>query len=155
ALPAESKRLALAQCCELFGYLKDAAEQYEAAMDKEPDRPTENRAAADFYMRINHFARAEMLYRNVIRSKRPISDEQATAARRGLALALVKQNHPEKSTEALALVGLKLDEKGMLPDSKIADAYDEQLIQAKVLGTINHHKLRAKAIALLEALQHR
>ena len=53
------------------------------------------------------------------------------------------------------LVGLTLDERGMIPDGKIADAFDEQLIQAKVLGTLNHHKLRAKAITLLEALQHR
>src|SRR5260370_10235392 len=81
------------------------------------------------------------------------TDEEVAAGRRGLALALVKQNRPQKSTEALRLVGLALDERGMLLDGKIADALDEQLIQAKVLGSLHHHRLRGKAIALLEALQ--
>jgi cellulose synthase operon protein C len=153
ALPAERVDLAVAQCCELFGYLKEAADRYHAAVEKLPNSAPALRAAADFHLRVNSFAQAEVLYRKIAEQRMPAAYEDITAARRGLALALVKQNLPKKSTEALLLVGLTLDDKGLAPDGKIADAYDEQLIQAKVLGTLNHHKLRGKAIALMEALQ--
>ncbi len=83
----------------------------------------------------------------------PVSPEDVAAARRGLTMALVKQEHPLKAAEALQLVGLTLDERGLMPDGKIADAADEQLLQAKVLGSLNHHKLRGQAIQIMEALQ--
>ena len=46
-------------------------------------------------------AQAEKFYRQVAERKIPASDEVVTAARRGLALALVRQNQPQKSIEAL------------------------------------------------------
>jgi tetratricopeptide (TPR) repeat protein len=153
ALPAEKKDLTLAQCCELRGLLKDAADHYEIAIEKLPTSALAHRAAADFHLRVGSYAPAETLYRRLVERKMAATDEEVAAGRRGLALALVKQNRPQKTTEALRLVGLVLDERGMLPDGKIADALDEQLIQAKVLGSLNHHRLRGKAIALLEALQ--
>jgi Tfp pilus assembly protein PilF len=153
ALPADKKDLTLAQCCELFGFLPGAADHYQRAVEKLPTSAPAHRAAAGFHLRVNSFVQAETLYRKVAERQLPASDDDITASRRGLALALVKQNRPNKSAEALRLVGLILDDRGMLPDGKIADAFDEQLIQAKVLGSLHHHKLRGKAIALLEALK--
>jgi predicted Zn-dependent protease len=155
AIAVEKKDLALAQCCELFGFLKDAADHYQAAIARLPESAAAHRAAADFHLRVNSLIPAEKLYRKVAERQIPGSDEDVTAARRGLALALVRQNQPLKSAEALKAVGLTLDEKGLVPDSKIADAFDEKLIQAKVMGSIDHLKLRAKAVTMLEALQQR
>jgi predicted Zn-dependent protease len=152
-LPEDKKDLTLAQCSELFGFLKNAAEHYDTAIEKLPTSVQVYRAAADFHLRVGSYRAAEMLYRKVAERKIAATDDDVTAARRGLALALVKQNRPQKATEALQLVGIVLDDKGMLPDGKIAEGIDEQLIQAKVLGSLNHHKLRGKAITLLESLQ--
>ncbi len=106
-------------------------------------------------MRINQFAPAEALYRKIVQKEIPASAEDVAAARGGLVMALVKQEHPLKAAEALQMVGLTLDDRGLLPDGKIADAPDEQLLQARVLGALNHHKLRGQAIQLMEALQPR
>jgi Tfp pilus assembly protein PilF len=155
ALPPEKKELTLAQCCELRGLLKDTADHYQTAIEKLPTSAMAHRAAADFHLRVRSYAPAETLYRKLAERKMPATEEEATAGRHGLALALVKQNQPQKSAEALQLVGLALNDRGMLADGKMAEEPDEQLIQAKVLGSLNHHQLRRKAIALLEALQPR
>jgi tetratricopeptide (TPR) repeat protein len=155
ALPADRKDIALAQCYELLGFLKDAADHHKAAVEKHAESAAVQRAAADFCMRIGRFAAAEMLYRKIVQKQIPVSAADEIAARRGLVMALVKQDHPLKAFEALQLVGLTLDDKGLLPDGKIADTTDEQLLQAKVLGSLNHHRLRGQAIKLMEALQPR
>jgi tetratricopeptide (TPR) repeat protein len=155
ALPADRKDIALAQCYELLGFLKDAADHHQAAVQKHADSAGVQRAAADFCMRIGRFVAAEVLYRKMVEKQIPVSAEDASAARRGLVMALVKQEHPLKAAEALQLVGLTLDDKGLLPDGKIAETADEQLLQAKVLGSLNHHRLRGQAIKLIEGLQPR
>ncbi len=152
ALPRDKKDLALGQCCELFGLLADAAKHYESALGASRSPAQAYRAAGDFHLRVNSFLHAEFLYRQVFERKVDVSEEDVSAARRGLALALVKQNRPHQAAEALRLVNLTLDDKGLLPEGKIADGLDEQLLQAKVLGSLNHHRLRAKAIIVLEAL---
>lgn len=152
-LPADRKDLALAQCSELRGMMKDAADHYHAAVNAAPTSAQAHRAAGDFHLRVGSFGPAEAFYRKIVAKEVPASDGEVTAARRNLALALVKQNLAGKTAEALQLVGLALDERGLLPDGKIADSLDEQLMQAKVLGSLNHHKLRLKAITLLEGLQ--
>ena len=153
ALPDQTKELTLAQCFELLGFLPDAAKNYKAAIDKNPTSAPMHRAAADFTMRLGRFDSAEMLYRTVYERKTSATAEDMTAARRGLALAIVKQNQPRRNAEALQLVGISLDDKGLVPDSKLAEALDERRIQAKVLGSLNHQRLRGKAIELLEVMQ--
>lgn len=155
ALPEDRKEAALAQCCELLGFLKDAADHHRAAVEQQPGSAAVVRGAADFCMRIARYAAAEPLYRKLVDKQIPVSGEDWAACRRGLALALVKQETPAKTAEALAMVGLTLDERGLLADGKITDSPDEQLLQAKVLGSLNHHKLRGQAIAMMEALQPR
>jgi cellulose synthase operon protein C len=155
ALPADRKDVTLAQCYELLGCIKEAADHHQAAVEKHPESATVQRAAADFCVRIHRFAAAEALYRKMVEKQIPVTAEDVTAARRGLAMALVKQDHRLKSVEALQLVGLTLDDRGLLPDGKIADSPDEQLLQAKVLGSLNHHKLRGQAIQIMESLQPR
>src|SRR5205085_1101962 len=150
ALPEDRQDSALAQCYELLGFLKKAADRHEAAVQKQPLSVVAHRAAADFEMRVGRFSKAEALYRKIVEKQVITSDDDITAARRGLAVALVKQGHPQKMAQALHFVGLTLDEKGLVPDAKIAEAIDEQLVQAKVLGSLNHHRLRGKAITLLE-----
>ena len=95
---------------------------------------------------------AEMLYRKLAEGRLPAGAEEVTAARRGLALALAKINRPAQVAEALQLVALTRDENGNVPDDKIAEDLDEQLVQAKVLGSIKHYRLQGKAITMLEAL---
>jgi tetratricopeptide (TPR) repeat protein len=153
ALPADRKYLTLAQCCELRGMFKDAAGHFESALKETPNSALVYRAAADFLMRVANHAPAEPLYRKIYERQVPASDSEIRDARRGLALALVRQQDPRKAGEALQLVGLSLDERGMIPDGKFAESFDEQLIQAKVLGSLNHHKLRLKAASLLEDLK--
>ncbi len=137
----------------MMGLLRDAAESHKLAIEKQPTSVAVHRAAADFCLRSNLLVGAETFYRKINDRALPAGDDDVRAARRGLALALVKQLQPEKKTEALALVGLSLDEQGVMPDAKITQAPDELLLQAKVLGSLNHHAMRGKAIALLESLQ--
>ena len=154
ALPEEKSALTLALCCELVGFRQDAADHYKNAVERQPTAQA-IRAAADFNARVGRIVEAEALYR-VIHERKVLANEQdATAARRGLALALVRQNQPRKVAQALELVGLRSDENGIVPDHVIAETAEEQLIQAKVLGSVNHHRLRARAIALLDTLQQR
>src|SRR5205085_997908 len=47
ALPANKMELAVAQCCELLGYRKEAADHYHAAVEKQPTSAAAHRAAAD------------------------------------------------------------------------------------------------------------
>src|SRR6185369_7720368 len=96
---------------------------------------------------------AETLYRKIHERKMSATADEQSMARRGLALALVKQAQPAKITEALSLVNLALDDKGLVADIKIAEAQEERLSQAKVLGSLAHYRARGKAIALLEGLQ--
>jgi tetratricopeptide (TPR) repeat protein len=151
-LPPETKDLTLAQCHELLGYLQEAAEHYQQAAAKQADALAIQRAAGDFFMRTGRFQEAESLYRAVVERKNSVHDEESNVSRRGLALALVKQNRPAKTAEALRLAGLALDNKGLLIESKLAATPEEQLLQAKVLGSLNHHRLRGKAIDILESL---
>ena len=152
AVPADRQELTAAVCYELLGFLPEAAKNYQAAVAKQNSAAT-LRSVADFYVRVAHYAAAEPLYRQVMERKLPATEQDLTAARRGLAYVLAKQNQPLKTKEALELVGLSYDEKGAIPDGTIAEMADEQLIQAKVLGSLNHHRLRGKAIALLETMQ--
>lgn len=153
ALPAERKELTLARCSELRGLLKEAADHYATAIKNSPNSAHVYHTAAEFHLRVGGLVHAETLYRKIVARQTAPSDDDVAAARRGLALALAKQNRPHKTVESLQLVGLALDEKGMLLDGKLAEPLDELLLQAKVLGSLNHHKLRSKAISILETLQ--
>lgn len=153
ALPADRVDSALAMCYELAGFLVDAAESHKAALEKQPASATVHRAAADFQMRVARFGEAEKLYRKLAERRIRASEDDVNAARRGLALALVRQNRPAKTTEALQIVGLAVDDNGLAPNTKFADAQDEHLLQGKLLGTIAHHRLRGAAITQLDTLQ--
>ena len=152
ALGEDSKDLTLALCFELLGFLKDAADHHKSAVEKRPTSALAHRAAAEFYLRVGAFVEAEPHCRAVLDQKSDASPQDHAMARRSLAMALVKQNRPAKTTEALQLVGLTIDEKGMLSDAKFAESADDQLMQARVLGSLNHHGLRSKAISVLERL---
>ena len=134
ALPADRKDGALAQCFELAGRLADAAESHKQAVEKSSNLAAAHRAAAEFYTRVNRPVEAEALYRKAYESRFQVTEAEFNAARRGLALALARQPRPDKTAEALKLVALNLDEKGLLKDTKFADAPEESLLQAKVLG---------------------
>lgn len=148
----EGKDLTLAQCSELIGAPADAAGYYQAAVKQQPESALMHRAAGDFFARMGRPIEAELLFRRIAERTIPADDEEITFARRGLALALAKRNQPASISEALTLVGLTRDDNGKVPDEKIAESIDEQLVQAKVLASIQHHRLQGKAIALLETL---
>lgn len=149
-LPSQVKHSTLAQCAEMFGMLKDAVDHHQKAVEASDAPALALRAAAEFHLRIGSFVSAEALFRKL--SERQQSDADLTAARRGLALSLVKQRRPPKTAEALRLVGLTLDARGLVADNRLASDPIERLLQAKVLGSMNHHALRGKAIAVLESI---
>jgi Tfp pilus assembly protein PilF len=151
-LAPEVKSLTLASCWELLGDVESAGDHLRAVL-QEQQSAAAHQTLADFYVRVGQLAKADPLYRAVMTRKVSASDEEVAAARRGLALALVKVPHPATVAEALQLVGLKRDETGNIPETAISESLDEMLVQARVLGSLNHHRLRAQAVALLEGLQ--
>src|ERR1041385_1551665 len=108
--------------------------------------------AADFFLRVSAFAEAEALYRPLYEKKPAPSEDDARAAKRGLAIALVQQHRPHKTREALQLAGLTVNEQGIAQEPKLPSADADRLLQARVLGALHHHRLRLKAIAILEPL---
>lgn len=152
ALPNDRRDAGLALCFEMAGFLQDAAQKHKANVERDPTSVRAHLAAGDFFSRVGYFSNAESYYRKIHERQIKASDEEAALARSGLALALVKQAQMAKTTEALQLVGLTLDAKGQVPDAKLSDHPAERLLQAKVLGSIPHHRLRGKAITLLETI---
>lgn len=151
-LPADRQDLVLAQCLELLGQRLEAWKHYGQAVEKQPNAIT-HKAAADFAMRVSRWADAEILYRKLHEKKVAAKEDDAKAARHGLALALARQGTNEKRIEALKLAGFAVDDNGMPIDGTVPEQREEQILQAKVLGSFAHHRLRDKAIAMLESLQ--
>ncbi len=151
-LPADRQDLVLAQCLELLGQRLDASKHYRLAVEKHPNAVT-HKAAADFMMRVGQWSEAEMLFRKLHEKKVAAKEDEAKAARHGLALALIRQNQPAKRVEALKLAGFTIDANGLPGDGAPPDLREEQLLQAKVLGSIAHYQMREKSIAMLETLQ--
>lgn len=152
-LPEDARDLALAQCCDHLGAQERARSHYFNALKQQPDSLVRLRAAADFSIRTGRPREAEPLYRRIVRRQVPAGAADLAHARHGLALALARSGSPKAQPEALQLVGLSLDEKGGIPETQLAATPADRLIQAKVLAALPSHRLRGRAIGILEGMQ--
>lgn len=143
---------AQAACLEVLGALDEAERMFRKALAEEPRSAQRHRLLADFLLRFGKPLDAEPLYRAVLDGKLGASEEETTAARRGLAQALARGGNPRHTAEALELVGLKLDAAGNVEPKSVAASTEMRLTQARVLAALGSHALRTQAIALLEPL---
>jgi tetratricopeptide (TPR) repeat protein len=156
-LKADQRPLALAQCYEAVGELAKARACYEQARKEKPQNVAVLQTVAAFDLRDGRLKDGEVLLRQIMDRKVNASDSEADWARRALAVALATGGDYHEFLKALGLVGLSLDREGNVVEDRPAgaDELGELRVRAAVLATQNAHRLRAKAIAILEELNKR
>jgi tetratricopeptide (TPR) repeat protein len=157
-LPAEKKAVALGLCYEAVGRLKEAQQQLEEALNKQPNEAMIVRLVAGFYLRTGRLQDAGPLLSRIVEGKTNASASDLAWARNGLALVLVASGDYRRLSEAVSLVGLTIDADGNLVETKAAAAdtsEDALRARARVLSTQTRKKARTRAIALLEDLSAR
>jgi tetratricopeptide (TPR) repeat protein len=150
--------LALAQCYELVGQADKAREQYQAALRAASGEFQYRRAFVAFCLRTGTPQQAEAHLRDILARKTPVADADAAWARRALALTLASAADHKRFREALELVGLSLDDKGLPVEPPAPPGgwpLEEQVTRARVLATQPRRALRARAVALLEEIHKR
>ena len=157
-LPAELVKLTLARCNEVLGRKKSAQAGYEEALNGHRQDAAVVRRVAGFYWNASKLAEAEPLLRDIIekRVKKP-SVEDVNWARWHLALVLASGTDYGRFREALAIVGLKLDNHGQLvrdAERERIESSDNRRFQARVLASqAGHRQFRQRARELLEELE--
>src|SRR5262249_11274242 len=155
-LPRESADLPLGQCYEAVGKPDAARKHYMAAMTARPHDAVILRAFAGFCISDGKLSEAEGHLRRISDKQVTATKEDADWARRNLAWVRAAIGGREGLTEALALVGMRVDDSGNPLDFEgalPADQYRQQLqAQARVLAVHNRRKFRQLAIAKLEKL---
>jgi Tfp pilus assembly protein PilF len=156
-LSGDQAPLALAQCQEALGHAEEARIQYLAALKAKPQDPLVLREVVNFLVRANRPREVEPLLRQVLNSPERGSESDAAWARRTLALVLASRGDFKSFQEAMALVGLGLDEAGRVVEAKNSADGDgeEQRARSRVLAAHNGSAPRKKAIGLLEDLGRR
>ncbi len=151
-VPREKRALALAPCYEVLNRFDQALEQYETAAKTGPDDLAALRASAGFYLRALRPQLAEPLLRRII-DRKGSSVTDVAWARQGLAVALATRGDYKSFLEALALVGLKMED-GRLTEDATADenSIERRRAKAHVLATRPFRTFRDRAIKLLEEL---
>jgi tetratricopeptide (TPR) repeat protein len=154
-LPPNQAPLALAQCHELMGRGEQARQYFQAALAGNPQDAQTLRSVAGFDMRAGRLQEAEPLLRKLKDGQVKVTDNDVNWARRGLAMVLVTSHRFDQFTQALDLVGLKLDAQGRVVEARPLprdEMVEEQRARARVLATRTVRAIRAKAIALFEDL---
>jgi tetratricopeptide (TPR) repeat protein len=157
AVPKDQASLTLAEGDEVLGDVDGAREQYgQAVKDRPEDFVTRKRAAA-FAMRAGPLAGAEALLRPVVAGQVKAAAADAAWARRGLALVLSADPDEKRFTEALALVGLRLEGGKVVPQAGAPAFAGEELVaeqraQAQVLAARPQRACRTEAVARLESI---
>lgn len=155
-LPKEQADLALAQCFEAVGKPDAARRYYDAALAARPKDAAVVRGLAGFCVRGGQLDEAERYLRRLSERQLPATEEDVAWARRNLAWVRAATGGREGLTEALTLVGLRLDSAGKVlpPDRNLpAEQYrQEQHARARVLAVHNRRAFRRQAIAILEEL---
>jgi tetratricopeptide (TPR) repeat protein len=156
-LPMEQADLALAQCYEAVGQPNKARQHFDAALAARPKDVNVLRNLTAFCIRNGQLRDAEQFLRPLHERKIEATQEDADWARRNLAWVRAATGGRQGLIEALALVGLHLDDSGKLlpPDDKKLNAAQrrpEQQARARVLAVHNRRTFRRQAIAILEEL---
>ena len=156
-VPKDQASLTLAEGYELLGEPDRAREQYGQAVKEKPEDFAARKRAAGFAMRAGPLADAEALLRPVVAGQVKAPPADAAWARRGLALVLSADPDEKHFTEALALVGLRLEDGKVVPDARAPAFAGEELVceqraRAEVLAARPQRACRTEAIARLEDL---
>jgi tetratricopeptide (TPR) repeat protein len=157
-LPAALVELTLGRCYEILGRKQSAQARYEEALNSHRRDAAVVRRVAGFYWNAGKLEEAEPLLRDLVekRVKDP-STEDVNWARWHLALVLASGTDYGRFREALALVGLKLDNNGQLlrdAERERKESSDNQRFQARVLASqAGHRQFRQRARELLEELE--
>jgi tetratricopeptide (TPR) repeat protein len=156
-LPAEWRAVTVAQCYDTLGNSKQAATYYQQALIDRPTDVPAHRLAATFYLRIQDQAHAEPCLQKLIDAKLSTSPQDVSWAKQKLAVALALRGDFRRYGEALALVGLSLDQNGNPQEKQTGGTppAEEVAARARVLATQGRASFRARAIALLEELNKR
>ena len=149
--------LAVAECYEALAMNRDASEHYDAAVKAAPDDPVVARATAGFKLRIGHILEAKTLLERFAKGEMTkASEADVEWARRALATVLASSTNYNDFRQALELVGLQLDDNGVLapePDAGREESVDLRRARARVLATQPQRQFRTRAIQMLEGLQ--
>jgi tetratricopeptide (TPR) repeat protein len=152
---ADQKPLTLAQCYEAVGELDQARACYQRARDENADNIAVLQTVVAFHLRDGHLKEAEPLLKRIIDRQVKAADGEVTWARRALAVAWATGGDYHEFLEALRLVGLDLDREGNVVETRTVGAEEqlgEQRVRAAVLAMQNAHRLRTRAITILEGL---
>ncbi len=151
----EHKALALARCYQSIGKIKEAQGHYQKALSREPKDAGVVRTVAAFYLNTGQMKKAEPLLRQLLAQKD--SKPNREWAKRSLALVLASGTDYVRFTEALTLVGLRLDAKGRLgrEEAGSSENTENQRAKARVLASQRQKQFRKRAIELLEDLRRR
>jgi predicted Zn-dependent protease len=125
-LSAEQLPLALAQAYEVLTRLKDAEEQYQVALTRQPQDFIVVQKAATFYLRIGRPAKAEPLIERLLQPELAAPEELIAWAQRQHALLLAAHGEEAKVQKALAL----LDRNRALVGATVADRRARTFVQA-------------------------
>jgi tetratricopeptide (TPR) repeat protein len=148
-IPPNQLPLAMAQCLELTGHMKEAGAQYKAALDAKPNDSAILRAAALFALRDKPTDKAEQYLRELLAK----GVDDANWAGRLLAVVLASSSDQARSKEALKMLGLS-SERSPWPIT-IGDSASDTRLKAIVLAAQKSYKTRVEAIELLEKLSER
>jgi tetratricopeptide (TPR) repeat protein len=156
-LPAEKRAITAAQCYDSLGDANRADKYFQAALNECPLDVTICRAAAVFYLRVQDATHADQCLRRIIDHKVLAAPPDVAWAKHKLAVAIALRGDYRRFGEALALVGLALDNTGNPLEKRqggIAPA-EEMAARARVLATQGRAAFRERAIVLLEDLNKR
>jgi Tfp pilus assembly protein PilF len=152
----KQRPLALARCYELVNRPDKARACYEDALKVGKDDPAVVRTVASAHLANRRHALAEPLLRRLADGSLKATQADRDWARRGLAVVLASSTDYKRFTEALELVGLKLDKNGKLPKVDATNKPTDLVrAQARVLASQGQQQFRQQALILLEALDKR
>ncbi|MFO0969408.1 MAG: tetratricopeptide repeat protein [Gemmataceae bacterium] len=145
--PAQERDIALAECYEIMGQIERAGAYLEAALKARPDSVPLRKMQANFLLRTGKLAAAEPVLRGVMTSKHA---EDVAWAQRQLALVLMAGGNSKGMQESLKIVGVEIDETGVILRETPAASAEEQVARARVLALQQRRPWRSRAIGLLE-----
>jgi tetratricopeptide (TPR) repeat protein len=155
AIPEAEVPLTLARCYEAVGKLDKAKECYAEVLTKKRQEPAIVRIVANFYLGTGQLKEAEPLLRDLVTGNVKASLTDQMWARRGLAMLLCSGTDYKAFSEAMDLVGLKLDSDGRLVRETVRDEnVENRRARARVLASQGQNQFRRQAIEILEGLRH-
>ncbi len=156
-LPADTLPLTLAQCFDAVGDEKAAREQYTLALERKPAEFDVRGPAVTFFLRAGEPAEAEKLLRPMVDGRLKLAENETIWARHQLAVLLASYPDEPHFTEALGLVGLRLESDKVVANGPPAGGTaegrrEESHVRARVLASRPRHACRAEAISTLKEL---